>query len=122
MNLDASSSTRCTFEATLADGSPWTFSIIVANYPSETAAKAKMTFSRQTTDYSGSTMWAVAEMPGVGDDAVIQNLLTLGNTQENLFVRKGSVIYDLQDTTIAGIADSSAARGHLVKLAHLVVG
>jgi hypothetical protein len=122
MNLDALSSTRCSFESQLADGSPWTVSIIVDNYPTDTAAKGKMTDNRKTTSYTGDPQWAVTEMPGVGDDAVIQNLLTLGNTQENLVVRKGSVIYHFQDTIITGIADSAAARSHLVKLAHLVVG
>ena len=116
------SSTRCSFESQLADGNPWTVSIIVDDYPTDTDAKAEMTDNRTTTSYTGDTLWAVTEMPGVGDDAIIQNLLTLGNTQENLVVRKGSVIYHFQDTIITGISDSAAARGHLVKLAHLVVG
>ena len=122
MNLEALSSTRCSFESKLTDGSPWTVSIIVGVYPSDTAAKGKMTDSRKTTNFTGSVAWAVTEMPGVGDDAVIQNLLTLGNTQENLIVRKGSVIYDFQDTIITGIADTAGARSHLMKLAHIVVG
>jgi hypothetical protein len=119
---NASSSTRCTFETSLANGNPWTFSLIVETYPTETASKGKMTDNRTTTSYTGDTLWAVTEWPGVGDDAVIQNLLTLKNTQENLVVRKGTVIYDFQDTIITGIADSAAARGHLANLAHLVVG
>ena len=122
MNPDALSSTRCSFESHLADGSPWTVSIIVDDYATDTGAKGKMTDNRKTTSYTGDTLWAVTEMPGVGDDAIIQNLLTLGKTQENLVVRKGSVIYDFQDTIITGIADGAAARGHLVKLAHIVVG
>jgi hypothetical protein len=119
---NASSSTRCTFETSLANGNPWTFSLIVDVYPTETASKANMTDNRTTTSYTGGAMWAVTEWPGVGDDAVIRNLLTLNNTQENLVVRKGTVIYDFQDTIITGIADSAAARGHLANLAHIVVG
>jgi hypothetical protein len=120
--LNASSSTRCTFESSLSDGNPWTVSLIVDSYPTDTASKNKMTDNRTTTSYTGSTLWAVTEWPGVGDDAVIRNLLTLKNTQENLVVRKGNVIYDFQDTIITGIADSTAVRGHLASLAHLVVG
>jgi hypothetical protein len=81
-----------------------------------------MTDNRTLTSYTGDTMWAVTEMPGVGDDAIIRNLLTLRNTQENLVVRKGNVIYDFQDTIITGIADTAGARSHLMKLAHIVVG
>jgi hypothetical protein len=118
----ATSSTRCTFQTHLADGNPWTFSLIVDSYPTADSAQAKMTDNRKLTGYTGDTMWAVTEMPGVGDDAIIRNLLTLRNTQENLVVRKGNVIYDFQDTIITGIADSAGARSHLVALAHAVVG
>jgi hypothetical protein len=118
----AVSSTRCDFETHLTDGNPWTFAIIVDSYPTGDSASGKMTDNRKTTSYTGDAMWAVTEMPGVGDDAIIRNLLTLRNTQENLVVRKGNVIYDFQDTIITGIADSAGARSHLVKLAHIVVG
>ena len=120
--VNALSSSRCTFESQLADGNPWTFSLIVDNYPSVASATSRMTDNRTTTSYLGDVMWAVTEMRGVGDDAIIRNLLTLGNTQENLVVRKGSVIYDFQDTAITGISNSAAARNHLVSLAHVVVG
>lgn len=120
--VNATSSTRCTFEAHLANGNPWTFSLIVDSYPTEKASKGKMTDNRTPTSYTGDTLWVITETPGVGDDAVIRNLVTLKNTQENLVVRKGTVIYDFQDTIITGIADSAAARDHLVSLAHLVVG
>ena len=118
----AASSTRCDFETHLADGNPWTFALIVDGYPTTDSAKAKMTDNRTLTSYTGDVLWAVTEMSGVGDDAIIRNLLTLRNTQENLVVRKGNVIYDFQDTIITGIADSAGARNHLVKLAHIVVG
>ena len=80
-----------------------------------------MTQYRKTTLSTGTANWAIVELPGVGDDAIYHNLLSLRDTQEEVIVRKGSVIYWLLDTRITGIPDVTASRNHLVALARLAI-
>jgi hypothetical protein len=123
---NALSSTQCDFES-----KDVTVSIIVVDYPTDTDAKGAMSDDRARAIYNAGGLGSVTEMPGVGDDAVIAKfVLSLSKTQENLWVRKGSVIYLFQDNIVTGTgdgtvertADVAAARSHLVNLAHLVVG
>ena len=119
--VSAVGGSTCKFHTNTAAGNPWTVTVYVFGFASDAAANAQMTEYRKTTNTTGAVTWAIVERPGLGDDAIYHNLLSLRDTQEEVIVRKGSVIYWLLDTMITGIADVTAARNHLVALATVAI-
>lgn len=119
--LSATASSTCRFHTNTAAGNPWTITVYVFGFASDAAASAQMTEYRRTTTTTGTLNWAIVERPGLGDDAIFHNLLSLHDTQEEVIVRKGNAIYWLLDTIITGISDVTAARNHLVALATLAI-